>query len=106
MWTAGLDLDDELPEPLTHAARAWFGEMSGLKQLQTPICLGETRTTPDTMSLHTFVYASLDAYGAVVYARCTYKDGSFSSKAVAVKTRVAPSMSTSIPHSTRSPQCS
>ena len=49
------------------------------------------------MSLHTFVDASQDAYGAVVYARCTYKDGSVSSNMVAAKTRVAPSISTSIP---------
>ena len=28
MWTAGLEWDDELPEPLIHAACAWFGELS------------------------------------------------------------------------------
>ena len=97
MWTAGLEWDDELPEPLIHAARAWFGVLSDLKQLQISICLGEKRRTFDTMSLHTFVDASQDAYGAVVYARCTYKDGSVSSNMVAAKTRVAPSISTSIP---------
>ncbi len=37
------------------------------------------------------------AYGAVVYARYTYQDGSISSNIVAAKTRVAPSISTSIP---------
>ena len=41
MWTAGLEWDDELPEPLIHAARAWFGELSDLKQLQIPRRLGE-----------------------------------------------------------------
>ena len=97
MWTAGLEWDDELPEPLIHAARAWFGELSDLKQVQIPRCLGEKGRTSDTMSLHTFVDASQDAYGAVVYARCTYKDGSVSSNMVAAKTRVAPSISTSIP---------
>lgn len=27
MWTAGIDWDDELTEPLTIAARAWFDEL-------------------------------------------------------------------------------
>ena len=97
MWPAGLEWDDELPEPLIHAARAWFGELSDLKQLQIPRCLGEKGRTSDTMSLHTFLDASQDAYGAVVYAGCTYNDGSVSSNMVAAKTRVAPSISTSIP---------
>ena len=97
LWTAGLEWDDELPEPLIHAARAWFGELSDLKQLQIPRCLGEKGRTSDTMSLHTFVDASQDAYGAVMYARCTYKDGSVWSNMVAAKTRVASSISISIP---------
>ena len=96
MWTAGLEWDDKLPEPLIHAARAWFGKLSDLKQLQIPRCFGEKGRTSDTMSIYTFVDASQDTYGAVVYARCTYKDGSVSSNMVAAKTRVAPSISTSI----------
>ena len=57
MWTAGLEWDDELPEPMIHAARAWFGELSDLKQLQIPRCLAEKGRTSDTMSLNTFVDA-------------------------------------------------
>lgn len=49
------------------------------------------------MSIHRFVDASEDTYGAVVYARCTYADGSVSINLVAAKTRVAPSLATSIP---------
>ena len=49
------------------------------------------------MSLHTFVDASENAYGAVVYARSTYEDGSVSSRIVAAKARVAPITATSIP---------
>ncbi|MEW8119969.1 MAG: A17 family peptidase, partial [Candidatus Thiodiazotropha sp.] len=97
MWTAGLEWDDELPEALTHAARSWFSELRDLKQLQIPRCLGETERTSDTMSLHTFVDASQDAYGAVVYARCTYTDGSVLSNLVAAKTPVAYNISTNIP---------
>ena len=49
------------------------------------------------MPLHAFVDATQDAYNAVVYATCAYKDGSVSSNIAAAKTRVAPSVSTSIP---------
>ena len=51
----------------------------------------------DTMSLHTFVDASESAYGAVVYARCQYEDGSVSTNIVAAKTRVSPNITASIP---------
>ena len=51
----------------------------------------------ETMLLYTFVDASENAYGAVVYARCLYKDGSVSTNIVAAKTRVSPNIATSIP---------
>ncbi|MCG8047834.1 MAG: hypothetical protein N0E48_19785, partial [Candidatus Thiodiazotropha endolucinida] len=97
MWTAGLEWDEELPEPMIYSARAWFDELGDLQQLKISRCLREQTESSDTMSLHTFVDSSEDAYGAVVYARCKQKDGTISSNIVAAKTRVAPTMSTSIP---------
>ena len=49
------------------------------------------------MQLHTFVDASQDAYGACVYSRCCYMDGSVSVRLVAAKTRVSPLATMSIP---------
>ena len=49
------------------------------------------------MLLHTFVDAFENSYGEVVFARCTYEDGFSSSEIVAVKSRVAPCIATSIP---------
>ena len=95
--TAGLEWDEELTEPLTKSARAWFGELERLRQIQIPRCFGVDKKTACTMSLHTFVDASENAYGAVVYARSTYEDGSVSSRIVAAKTRVSPITATSIP---------
>ena len=46
---------------------------------------------------YTFVDVSESAYGAVVYARSTYENGSFSSNIVAAKSCVAPNTATSIP---------
>ena len=97
MWTAGLEWDDELTEPLASCARAWFGELEKLKKVQIPRCLRRKDRSLDSMSLHMFVDASENAYGAVVYARCTYEDGSSSSEIVAAKSRVAPCIATSIP---------
>lgn len=51
----------------------------------------------DTMTLHTFADASKRSYGAVVYARCQYEDGSVSANIAAAKTRVLPNIATSIP---------
>ena len=48
-------------------------------------------------SLHTFVDASGDAYGAVVYSRQEYTSGVTSVRLVASKARVAPLSSMSIP---------
>ena len=97
MWTAGLGWDDGLTEPLINLARAWFSELGNLKDIQVPRRLWNEGMISDSMSLHTFVDASESAYGAVVYARCTYEDGTVSTNIVAAKTRVSPNLATSIP---------
>ena len=48
-------------------------------------------------TLHTFVDAWQDAYGAVVYLKVSFESGSVSSQLVAAKTRVTPLAATSIP---------
>ena len=97
MWMAGLDLDEELTEPLTNAAPAWFSELPELMLLQIPRCLLVGGKQIDNVSLHTFVDASEDAFGAVAYVRYSYQDGTISTNIVAAKTRVAPTIATSIP---------
>ena len=61
-----------------------------------PRCLQRKDRSLGTMSLHTFVNVSENAYGAAVYARCTYEDGSSSSDIVAAKSRVVPCIATGI----------
>ena len=97
VWTAGLEWDDELTEPLASCARAWFGELEKLAKVRIPRCLQRKDRSLDSISLHTFVDALENANGAVVYASCTFKDGSSSSEIVAAKFRVAPCIATSIP---------
>ena len=96
-WTAGLEWDGEMNIPLINSAQSWFRELHDLKQVQVPRCLQTVGKTIDSVSLHTFVDASEDAYGAVVYARYTYLDGTISTNIVAAKTRVSPSKPISVP---------
>ena len=93
--TAGLEWDHELTEPLVSCA--WFGELETLTKAKVPGCLQHKDRTPGTITLHTFVDASENAYGALVYARCNYDDGTVSSEIEAAKSRVAPSIETRIP---------
>lgn len=97
VWTAGMDWDEELTESLTQSTRAWFDDLEKLRLIQVPRYFGKNGQVACGTSLHTFVDTSEDAYGAVVYARCTYEDDSVSSTIVGAKTRVAPSMATSVP---------
>ena len=92
-----MDWDDELTKPLISSSRAWFGELEELKDIQVPRRLWNERMIAETMSLHTFEDASECPYGAVVYARCQYQDGSVSTNIVATKTRVSPNIATGIP---------
>ena len=50
-----------------------------------------------SIAVHVFVDASLEAYGAVVYVRVKYQDGSLSVRLVSSKTKVAPLQSVSVP---------
>ena len=94
---AGFEWDEELGDTLINTARAWFQELTVLTQLKIPRCLPEKGKAVDTVTLHTFVDASENAYGAVTYARYSYQDGSISTNIVTAKTRVAPSKALSIP---------
>ena len=98
MWVAGLEWDELCPRELVHKSQEWFSELEELPTIKVPRCL---RFAPEQVvlseTLHTFVDASQDAYGAVVYLKVSYESGSVSSQLVAAKTRVAPLAATSIP---------
>ena len=92
MWVAGVEWDELCPRELINSSREWFCELEELSAVKVPRCLqigAEEALLSKT--LHTFVDASQDAYGAVVYIRAVYKSGS-----VVSKTRVAPFGTTSI----------
>ena len=97
MWTAGLEWDEEMDESLSNLAPTWFTELHDLQRLKIPRCLEEAEQVVEAVTLHNFVDASDGAYGAVVYTRFSYRDGPVFTNIVAAKTKVAPSVATSIP---------
>ena len=93
-----MDWDDLFLGDLASKARKWFKELEDLPTIKVPRCLrlGQEEEML-SQTLHTFLDASQDAYGAVVYSRATYKSGAVSIRFVAAKSRVAPLAATSIP---------
>ncbi|PFX21661.1 hypothetical protein AWC38_SpisGene13841 [Stylophora pistillata] len=98
MWVAGLEWDELCLRKLIHKSQEWFGELEELPTIKIPRCLrfGQEEVLLSE-TLHAFVDASQDAYGAVVYSRVIYKSGLVSSRLVAAKSTVAPLAATSIP---------
>ena len=71
--------------------RNWFEELPELAQISVSRCLQPLKDKIEiSSSLQTFVDASEDAYGSVVYYRNAYPSGLISSVIVAAKTSVAP----------------
>ena len=95
-WVQALDWDEPLTDELQEAWRRWFGELVTLHQTKIPRCLKEAPMVTST-EIHAFSDASEKAYAAAVYARYEYIDGSFSSRLVAAKTRLAPLKTISVP---------
>ena len=94
-WIKGLDWDEPFPPALEDQAQAWIKEVTQVTNFEIPRCLH--RGSPQRTSLHTFTDASKLAYGAVVYARNQYLDGSVSVRIVVAKARVTPLKAISIP---------
>ena len=96
MWESGVDWDDSVEESLSRKAQQWFEELSELPRLCVPRCLrGETGVR--SITLHTFVDTSQEAYGAATYTTHLYEDGTITCRLVASKSRVATLQAVIIP---------
>ena len=96
MWESGVDWDDSVEESLSRKGQQWFEELSELPRLCVPRCL-RAETGVRSITLHTFVDASQEAYGAATYTRHRYEDGTVTCRLVASISRVAPLQAVSIP---------
>ena len=98
IWSLGVDWDEKLDEITCEKIQQWFEEAHKLENVKVARCLRENQTKEEVeVSLQAFSDASENAYGAVVYLRCRYKDGYISSSMAASKSKVAPLVATSIP---------
>ena len=95
MWVSGVDWDETVGGDLSMKAVQWFNELLSLPSLHIPRCL-RARAAVEEVTLHTFVDASQEEYGAACYKRHLYNDGTVSCCLVASKTRVAPLQAVSI----------
>ena len=70
--------------------KSLIAELSCFQKLKVPRCYSKGSLLAISFELHGFSDASAQPYGAVVYFRTVFDDGSISSTIVASKTRVAP----------------
>jgi hypothetical protein len=96
MWTSGIYLDDSLNEIVVNKSREWFRKLEELCCLKIARCLQLDEDIIST-TIHTFVDASQEAHGSVVYARHVNKNGLAFARLIAAKSRGAPLISVSIP---------
>ena len=89
LWTRGYDWDDVIHDEIASRIGSWYGQLRSLGNVQVPRCLREEKEVVAKRVI-TFVDASLQAYGTVVYLQCVYNDATVSSRLVASKCKVAP----------------
>ncbi|KAL5021316.1 hypothetical protein ScPMuIL_000471 [Solemya velum] len=65
IWTCGCGWDDELPDDIRKKSEIWLAEFQDLSNIEVPRSFGFDSSVQST-TLHTFVDASQEAYGAVV----------------------------------------
>ena len=97
LCTNNVNWDDSIEGEALSKWRSLIAEFSCVNQLKVPRCYFRSSFKPILIELHGFSDASAQAYGAVVYLRAVYKDGSISSTIIASKTRVAPLKVQTIP---------
>ena len=87
-WDEGIDGD------LTEQVQQWFSELENLRNVQVHRCV-QPRTGPAKTTIHTFVDASRDAFGAVSYVRNVRHDEVVETRVIASKTKdtLLPTMS-------------
>ena len=97
LCTNNVNWDDSIEGEALSRWRSLINEFSCVNQIKVPRCYFRSSLNPILIELHGFSDISAQAYGAVVYLRAVYKNGSISSTIMASKTRVAPLKVQTIP---------
>ena len=96
LWTRGYDWDDQILDEIGERILRWFQQLGSLESVRIPRCLRRAQKIL-TRKIITFVDASIQAYGAVVYLLCEYEDGTLSCRLIASKSKVAPLKPITVP---------
>ena len=94
LCSENVNWDDPVEGEILNKWKSLIQEFESLGQTR---CYFDSSRVPILFELHGFSDASSQAYGAVVYFRTVYDDGSVSSTLVSSKTRVAPVKHQTIP---------
>ncbi|XP_045023763.1 uncharacterized protein LOC123468196 [Daphnia magna] len=96
IWRSGADWDDPLPPTLLDIWTAWAKDLSSIASITIPRCF-RLQEKPQYFELHVFSDASELGYGACVYLRAKYANGTFRLNLLLAKARVSPLRQLSIP---------
>ncbi|XP_026479809.1 uncharacterized protein LOC113386232 [Ctenocephalides felis] len=95
LWRHNLDWDEALSRELQVRWDLFKNHLSDLDNLTIPRCV--FHSVPVDIQCHGFSDASLLAYGACIYLRATYADGTVSSHLLCSKSKVAPLKNVTLP---------
>ncbi|XP_075158009.1 uncharacterized protein LOC142231279 [Haematobia irritans] len=95
LWTKNLSWDESLPKELAHKWMTWRTDLKLIENFAIDRFIYNTHHSP--LELHGFSDASVQAYSAVIYARCVENLDSPQVKIIAAKTRVAPIKQRTLP---------
>ena len=95
--SAGLNWDDELPDPLKHRYKEWCQQLQDLSSIRIPRCVKPPNFNVSSVEFHHFADASTSGYGVCSYIRYIDHNGSVSVSLVYAKSRVSPIKPVTIP---------
>ena len=95
-YSRGYDWDDVIQDDIVGRIEEWHKQIETPENVRVPRCLREPKEVVNK-TIITFVEASLQAYGTVVYLQCVYNDGAVTSQLIASKSKVAPLKPMTVP---------
>jgi len=95
LWQLKIDWDEQLDRGIQERWKAYYGGLQLLKELAIPRKCKPN--TSETVQVHGFSDASMEAYGACIYIRSLDQRGEWHGRLLCSRTRVAPLKGTTIP---------
>ena len=96
LWSRGYDWDDVIHDEIASRIGSWYEQLKSLGNVKVARCLREAKEVV-AKRVVTFVDASLQAYGTVVYLQCVYNDATTTSRLITSKCKVAPLKPMTVP---------